>query len=163
MVEISHDNNVYLLVLSPNKSMEWETNKKILIAMFAVSMVIGLSFAYIGAWLILPFAGLEISLVGFGMYYVCWKLNFKQTIQIHNESLRIQKGVYFPKQEWHWQKASTQVLRRDSQYRMSAPDLYLKHLNERVEMGEFLNRKEKLVLRQELANLGLPIIPLAAK
>lgn len=158
MVEISHDNNGHLLVLSPNKSMDWETNKKILLAMFVVAMVIGLSFAYIGAWLILPFAGLEITLVGIGMYYVCWKLNFKQTIRIQHESLRVQKGVYFPKQEWHWQKQHTSLLRRDSHYRMSAPDLYLKHLNEQIEIGEFLNRKEKLQLRQELVKLGLPMI-----
>ena len=40
---------------------------------------------------------------------------------------------------------------------MSAPALFLKHLNERVEIGDFLNRKDKKVLRQHLLNIGMPM------
>jgi len=167
MVEIqsNHSGNQseHLIVLSPNKSMSWETNKKILLVMFIVSMIIGISFATIGAWMVLPFAGLEIMLVGLGMYYVCWKLNFKQTIQIQAESFTLQKGVYFPKQEWQWQTSQTNLLKQPSRYRMSAPTLYLKHVNQKVEIGEFLNLSEKKELREHLINLGIPVTTLTAE
>jgi Integral membrane protein len=152
-----------LIVLSPNKSMTWETNKKILIAMFAVSMMIGISFASIGAWMVLPFAGLEITLVGIGMYYVCWKLNFKQTITVEAESFTLQKGVYFPKQEWQWQASQTYLLKQPSRYRMSPPTLFLKHLNQKIEIGEFLNRTDKKELQEWLRNIGIGVTTLAAK
>ena len=152
-----------LIVLSPNKSMSWETNKKILIAMFAVAMIIGVSFASIGAWMILPFAGIEVTVVGIGMYYVCWKLNFKQTITLEAESFTVQKGVYFPKQEWQWQASQTYLLKQPSRYRMSPPTLYLKHLNQKIEIGEFLNRTDKKELQEWLRDMGISVTILAAK
>lgn len=167
MVEIqstqSNNLNEYLIVLSPNKSMTWETNKKILFGMFVVSMIIGISFASIGAWMILPFAGLETMMVGIGMYYVCWKLNFKETIQIEAESFILQKGVYVPKKIWQWQTSQISLLKQPSRYRMSAPTLFLKHLNQKIEIGEFLNREEKKELREHLIDIGIPVITLAVE
>ena len=167
MVEIqssqSKESKRHLIVLSPNKSMTWETNKKILMAMFVVSMIIGIGFASIGAWMVLPFAGLEITLVGIGMYYVCWKLNFKQTITVEAESFTVQKGVYFPKQEWQWQASQTQLLKQPSRYRMSPPTLFLKHLNQKIEIGEFLNRADKKELQAWLTNVGINMTTLAIK
>ena len=156
MIEIHDDEHRKLMVLQPNRSMSWQTNKKILLAMFIVNMVIGLSFAFIGAWMILPFAGLEILLVGIGMYYVCWKLNFKELIEVEAESFRLQKGVYYPKQTWEWQASNTRLLKQPSKYRMTAPKLFLKHLNETVEIGDFLNREEKKRLLNSLLDWGIP-------
>jgi len=78
-----------------------------------------------GAWMVLPFAGLEIFLVGLGMYYVSWKLSFREVLIFENESLILQKGVYFPKQEWRWHKNQASILVRPSNYRMSAPHMWL--------------------------------------
>lgn len=163
MVEIHTEGDHKLLVLTPNKSMTWETNKKILWVMFAVNLLIGISFAAIGAWLILPFAGIEVLLVGAGMYYVCWKLNFQETISLDGDQLKLQKGVYYPKRSWHWQKQQTVLYKKPSVYRMSAPTLTLKHNNEEVEIGEFLNRQEKILLRESLADWAIPVVNLPKK
>lgn len=157
MVELQSDQNSHLLILTPNSSMSWETNKKILIAVFCVNMSIASVWAYMGAWLVLPFAGLEVLLVGVGMYYVCWKLNFKHVIRIEAESLTLQKGVYFPKQEWQWQTSQTSLLKQPSNHRMSAPKLFLKHLNQSIEIGDFLNRSDKVTVREHLRDLGVPV------
>lgn len=146
-----------LLILRPDRSMSWQTNKKILLAMFAINMAIGIGFAMAGAWLILPFAGLEIVLVGIGMYYVSWKLNFQETITIDAESFRLQKGVYYPKQSWQWQTSNIELLTRAGHYRMSPPSLILRHLNDAVEIGTFLNRADKKRLRQTLKEWGIRI------
>ena len=157
MIESHSSEGKKLVVLTPNRSMNWETNKKILLAMLAVNLLIGVGFAFIGAWLILPFAGLEILLVGCGMYYVAWKLNFQETIALQAQNLRIQKGVYYPKQVWDWQASSVQLLLQPSNYRLSAPALFLQHLNEKVEIGNFLNREEKIQLREILLEWGVPM------
>jgi len=163
MVELHSDNSAHLVVLSPNKSMTWETNKKILLVMFFVSMIIGLAFTYVGAWMVLPFAGLEILLVGAGMYYVCWTLNFKQTISIQAESFVVQKGVYYPKHEWRWQTSQTRLIKQASNYRLGTPNLFLKNLNQTIEIGEFLNRADKKTLLESLLNLGIPMTVIPAK
>ena len=98
MVEVQTNNTEERLILSPNRSMSWQTNKRILLAMFLVNMLIALGWTAMGAWMVLPFAGLEILLVGIGMYYVSWKLSFKEILILEADSLIIQKGVYYPKQ-----------------------------------------------------------------
>lgn len=155
MIEVHQKNNETQLILSPNRSMSWESNKRILWVLFFVNMTIAAAWSVMGAWMVLPFAGLEVLCVGIGMYYVSWKLSFKQIIVINADSLVLQTGVYFPKQEWRWQLSNTLLLRKPNKYRMSAPDLFLKHLNDKVEVGEFLNRKEKKDLRQHLNNVGI--------
>ena len=148
------------LLMTPNKSMTWETNRWILLALFVVNMSIGIGFALMGGWLILPFAGLEVALVSLATYYVCWKLNFKHIVIIEAESLTLQKGVYFPKQQWQWQKSQTQLLKRPSRYRMSAPTLILKHLNERVEIADFINREEKKAVLAWFQDVNIPVVTL---
>lgn len=155
MIHIDLNDVSSRLILEPNRSMSWQTNKKILLVMFLVNLMIGVSFALVGAWLILPFAGLEILLVGLGMYYVCWKLNFKEAITVESESFILQKGVYYPKQTWHWQRSDITMIKQPSRYRMSAPKLFLKHLNNSIEVGEFLNRKDKKLLHDALIKLGV--------
>ncbi|MFQ3245073.1 MAG: putative membrane protein [Arenicella sp.] len=155
MVELETQNEIQRLVITANRSMSWQTNKRILVFMFCVNMLIALSWAAMGAWMVLPFAGLEIALVGFGMYYVSWKLSFKEIIIFEGDSLTLQKGIYFPKQQWDWQRRDTLLIKRPSKYRMSAPTLFLKHLNQSIEIGAALNRVEKKQLREHLIGLGL--------
>lgn len=135
--------------------MSWQNNKRILLALFIVNLSIGITWSIMGAWMILPFAGLEVLCVAIGMYYVSWKLSFKQIISVNADSIIVQTGVYFPKQEWQWRLSNTQLLKKPSNYRMSAPDLFLKHLNDKIEIGEFLNRQEKKDLRKHLSNFGI--------
>ena len=158
MLELLKPERGTAIVLMPNSSMTWKTNRLILLGMFVVNMTIGIGFALMGGWLILPFAGLEILLVGFGMYYVCLKLNFKQMITIEAESFTLQKGVYFPKEEWQWQTSSIELLKQPSRYRMSAPNLYLKHMSQTVEIGDFLNREEKKELVEWFTEQRIPVV-----
>ena len=74
MIEFDTQDEIQRLVITANRSMSWHQNKQILAFMFCVNMAIALSWAAMGAWMVLPFAGLEIALVGLGMYYVSWKL-----------------------------------------------------------------------------------------
>lgn len=157
MLEVHKNDSQETLLITPNRSMSWQTNKKILAGMFCVNMIIALGWTAMGAWMVLPFAGLEILLVGVGMYYVSWKLSFKEMIIFEAESFTLQKGIYFPKQQWHWQRSETTLIRQASKYRMSAPTLYLKHLNEKIKIGEFLNRGEKKLLLEHLTRLGLKV------
>mgnify|MGYP000707237682 CR=1 FL=1 len=134
MIELQNNDSVHQLILSPNRSMSWQNNKRILLALFCVNISIGVAWSFMGAWMVLPFAGLEVLCVGIGMYYVSWKLNFKQIITLEADSLVVQTGVYFPKKEWQWQLSNTYLLKKPSPYRMSAPNLYLKHLNDKINL-----------------------------
>ena len=92
------------------------------------------------------------------MHYVCWKLNFKEIITIEEESFTLQKGVYYPKQTWQWQKSNIGLRSHPSTYRMSAPKLFLCHLNDVIEIGGFLNKTEKKELKEILSREGIQFV-----
>lgn len=143
MIETLTHHDSTQIILSPNRSMSWESNKKILIALFCLNASIAIAWTFMGAWMVLPFAGLEVFCVGLGMYYVSWKLNFKHIITFKEDALVLEKGVYFPKQEWRWLRSHTTLVKVPSRYRMSAPQLLLRCAGDNIEIGDFLNRDDK--------------------
>jgi len=57
------DGNVRILI-RPNRSLPPQEMLPLFIAVSAVLLTIGVGFALLGAWPVLPFAGLEIAVVG---------------------------------------------------------------------------------------------------
>ena len=56
-------------IIRPNSSLSWRGNKIFFFMLFFVSFIIAISFAMVGMWMILPFAGLEMLLLGSALTY----------------------------------------------------------------------------------------------
>ena len=56
-------------IIKPNSSLSWKGNKIFFFMLFFVSFVIAFSFAMAGMWLIVPFTGLEMILLGSALTY----------------------------------------------------------------------------------------------
>ena len=57
-------------IIRPNRSLSWRELLLFFYISLSVSLLIALFFLLIGAWLILPFTGLEMLLLFSGLYYV---------------------------------------------------------------------------------------------
>ena len=68
-------NNTFRLTLKPNRSISWKGNLIFLLLISTPILIIAFGFLYVGAPIILPFAGLEILIVLFASYYVYQKTN----------------------------------------------------------------------------------------
>jgi uncharacterized membrane protein len=136
-----------IVVAEPNRSASWQANKWALVAMCSLSGVIAGAFAFIGAWPILPFAGIEMAALGGALYYVCWKLRYRHVVTFNGEQVRIQKGHYHPRQDWCFERHRTRILITTTQHPWDAPRISLSHRGEDVSLGEFLNKDdaEKLI------------------
>lgn len=53
----------FCLVARRNHSLSWAGRQLVLASLFVVSLAISLAFATLGAWLVLPFSGLELGVV----------------------------------------------------------------------------------------------------
>ena len=135
-----------MIVAEPDRSASWETNRLVLILMCMVSGTIALGFTLLGAWPILPFAGLEMIALGSALYYVCWKLNYRHVITLEPEVLRIQKGHYFPREEWEIARDDAALSIVPEQHPWDAPSITLFSRGEEIPLGEFLNREDALEL-----------------
>lgn len=75
-IESNKETNTHRILLRPNQSTSWRVSL-IFIGFIAITCLsIGIAFAFLGATLILPFAGLEVILVT-----VCVYLVFTQRLQ----------------------------------------------------------------------------------
>jgi uncharacterized membrane protein len=109
VVSVSHDEGRRLIILRPNRSADWHQNRMLWMLLFSHSSLIATGFALAGAWMILPFAGLELLLLGAALWYVNWKCNHQQVITLDGASLAIDKGVLRPRRRWRFVTVETSV------------------------------------------------------
>ena len=157
MVELNDNPQRWQLVLRPNRSADWQFNKYLLMALGGISFVIAAGFALIGAWVIIPFAGLEILALSLALYWGCWKLSFCHCITIEGEQCVIEKGVYYPRQSWRWTLKATSVAIRSPDNTNAVPQCFLQSSDGRVQIGEFLDEQETQAMIRALQQSKLPI------
>ncbi len=142
-----------MIVAKPNQSATWQTNLWVLLGLAIPSLGIAIGFALMGAWPILPFAGLELMALGGALYYVNWKLQYRHVITVSDDQVRIDKGHYAPRQSWKFKRQGTGLTITPEKHPWDGPQLCLHDCNESVRLGEFLNRDDSLeliaLLRQE--------------
>lgn len=82
------------LVTKPNSSLTPECKVLAVAAIGLISLVIALFFALMGAWFVLPFAGLELVAVGYAFYYVhCHSCDYERIV-IVNDQVSIETKSY---------------------------------------------------------------------
>ena len=82
MVQLEKHDNAVTILLTPNRSITWVQAKWIIAFMIAVVMIIAIAWTFVGAWMILPFAGLEAGLFAYLMYKVTRFTYLKQIVNV---------------------------------------------------------------------------------
>ena len=69
------------LVTKPNCSLTAECKILVFAAIGFVSLAIALFFVFMGAWMVLPFAGLELIAIGYAFYYMhCHSADYERIV-----------------------------------------------------------------------------------
>lgn len=143
-----------MIVARPNHSSSWRANLYVLLAIALPSLGAAIAFSLLGAWPILPFAGLELLALGSALYYVNWKLQYRHVITFSEDSVQIEKGHYHPRQCWHFARQRTGLSITPEKHPWDSPVLAVHDSRESVSIGEFLGpddaRELVALLRREL-------------
>ncbi len=139
------DNSNYVISLSPNSSLVGIYRVIFLTSITFVCGGIATIFYFFGAALILPFAGLELTLLFIAFYLSFRWSSKKEKIYISHDIVKIEKGIN--KAEYLWEEFRTftsfQVKRnKDKSIRMS-----FRSKGEDVFVGDFLNEDDKILLK----------------
>ena len=146
MVSVDRRNNSnYIISLSPNSSLVGIYRVIFLASITVVCGGIATIFYFFGAALILPFAGLELTLLFIAFYLSFRWSSKKEKIYISHDIVKIEKGIN--KAEYLWEEFRTftsfQVKRnKDKSIRMS-----FRSKGEDVFVGDFLNEDDKILLK----------------
>ena len=143
-----------VIVVKPNHSATWRQNLWLLAALAVPSLGAGIAFALLGAWPILPLAGLELTALVTALYWVNWKLEYRHVIRLTDESITVDKGYFVPKRSWHFAREESALRVVPEHHHWQGPELSVHDRLSETRIGEFLNREETLellgLLRQEL-------------
>jgi uncharacterized membrane protein len=78
--------------LKPNCSLSWRWVKRLAAGLGCCILAVGTYWVSLGAWLVLPFTGLELLVVGVGFYLSSLVGHSREVIEIDGEDLRVLRG-----------------------------------------------------------------------
>ncbi len=123
--------------------MPWRDVVRFYAGIAIVSMGIAIAFAMQGAWLILPFAGLEMLALGIALYVVARRAASWQEIAIESDEIRVVDHSVKKVKKLSFQRAWVRVLLEEAAITGHPSRLLLGSHGRHVEIGHCLNEEEK--------------------
>jgi uncharacterized membrane protein len=146
MITSSRCGKQLMIIVRPDQSSSWRTNKLMLLALAIPSLGAAILFALAGAWPILPLAGIELGALGTALYWVNRKLQYRQVITVNGDSITIDKGYEAPREHWQFKRDKAGIGVIPESHPWDAPSLSVHDRHECVQLGEFLSRDDTLRL-----------------
>ncbi len=152
-IENNTEDNTYRILLRPNQSTDWKSSIIFISIIAFTCLTIGIGFAFAGAMMILPFAGLEVIFVGICVYLVMKETYKQEVITLTQEKLKIEKGGGRIDQVWEYFRMWSFVSVERPQHPWYPAHIVVTSKGERVPIGDFLNEDEKEELVSNLERI----------
>ncbi len=139
-----------MFVIEPNQPMAWNGLLLAYGCIAAVTLAVGMYFWLQGLLLVLPFAGLELLLLGAALYVTARRGGIKEVITISPDAVLLESGRHRPNRSYNFQRqwAKVVLIRPDADWHPSR--LLIRSHGKEVEVGRFLNEHERCCLAKEL-------------
>ncbi|MEX2473942.1 DUF2244 domain-containing protein [Marinobacter sp.] len=157
MVEHLECDNGVRLLLTPNRSLTWRGNVRFWFALFAVSLMISTGMVLAGAWVIAPFAGLELIALAAGIYYTARACQSQEVFAVSADTFRLEQGRRTRQREWRFPRRYTRVRVELPRHAFTPAKLFLCHRDQDVALGAFLNVEDTQILLRILEGKGVPL------
>ncbi len=138
-------------LIRPNCSLSWKEAKRFYFGMVAVSMSIALLFASRGLWLVLPFAGLEMLVLGGALYCVAQRARRWQLVLVGRDKVEICNLGRSPAPGVILQRAWARVELQSPDHAWYPSRLTIGSHGRFVEIGRCLSDTERSLLAEELS------------
>ena len=139
MEALDHVNKI---ILKPNNSLSPEGTVKVLMALFVIVLLVSIGFSLIGAWLVLPFAGIEIVALAYAFYSVYLHSNDYESITIVGDEVIVEKKNDKDLTMMIFQRYWAQISVRDVMQgsgKVSKRGLFISSHGKEVEFGKYLS------------------------
>lgn len=157
MVKLKRKHDAIILTLQPNRSANWRQNKVIIFIMTVFVMFIAIAWSIFGAWLILPFAGIEVGLLAFLMYRASYSSYQKQIITIGCERVLFEAGVYYPTCRYKFDKSKLSINTTEANTEFEHTQISLQDGQQSIDIGQFLNQSDRIATLAHFKNANIHI------
>lgn len=138
----------YSIVAQPNRSLSREAMFGVVAALALPPFLIACAFSLAGAWLVLPFAGLELLLLAGAFRYIHRCAHDYESITVSDQRLAVEQHHLDRTRQVVFHPYWTQVVLH------SIPggehSLWLRSHGQEVEIGHYMNNEQRLILAYQL-------------
>ena len=137
-------------IIRPNSSLSWRGNKIFFFMLFFVSFILAISFAMVGMWMILPFAGLEMLLLGSALTYCYVKNSQCEIVKIDEKKVSVALINMRSKKVFDCNKYWAQFVLDKPRINGYPHKLLLRSAGREMEIGALLTDDERIKLANML-------------
>lgn len=137
-------------MIRPNQSLSWRQAVQVYIAIALVCLGIGIVFALHGLWTVLPFAGLEILVLGAAFYLCLSRSQIREVVSVNASVVTVEKGRITPEERWECPRAWARISLEQPHFAWYPSRLAIAFQGRRIQLGAFLTEDERLALAAEL-------------
>jgi uncharacterized membrane protein len=137
-------------VIRPNQSLTWREAIQVYTAIASVCLGIGIAYALHGFWTVLPFAGLEILVLGAAFYLCLTRSQIREVVSVNASVVTVEKGRQTPEERWECPRAWARISLQQPHIAWYPSRLAIAFQGRQVELGAFLNEEERRALAAEL-------------
>lgn len=148
-----HGGAIRTLVIAPNGSLTVGQAQWFFIYMCALSIVIASVLTLWGLWLIWPFSGLEMAVLGAGLYLSMRRSCYREVVSVSQDKIEIDAGRGHPERHWEFPRLLTQVQLRPEPARNSPSRLFVIRSGHGCEIGRCLTDEERQAVADRLQRL----------
>ncbi len=91
-VQIGSRSTQTVFTIEPNRNLSWQQSKWLFFFLAGSVVLVSIYFASLGAWLVLPFTGLEILIIGGAIYAQSCCAHRRETIRVAQSQIEISGG-----------------------------------------------------------------------
>lgn len=142
------------IILKPNNSLTTKGGLKVISMLAGIVLLVAFGFTNMGAWLVLPFAGLELIAISYAFYYMHRHSADFESITIANDQVVVEKKDDKKITKTVFQRYWAQVNIRkvvDNTYMNGGSGLFINSHGNEVEFGrKYINDEQRVMLAREL-------------
>jgi uncharacterized membrane protein len=152
MIEADIDDRSHTgrIILKPNASWTWRANLWLLYTLMALSFSIGTAFLLVGAWVILPYSAVEMSVLALCIYYCVRQCNRQEVITVSEHEVQIERGIRRPVERWQYHRTWARFLVKAPAHPWRPTVVTIRSHGKELEIGSFLNDPDKTALISQL-------------
>ena len=141
------------IVVSPNRSLSPRGAVIFFLSVAAVVLTVAGTYAALGFWPILPFAGLELLALAVCLYIVQARGLYREVITIDKDCVTIERGRGRPSEEIVFNRHWARIELTSPEARNHAPMLRVREGDRQCEIGHCLNDSQRRTLYRRLQEL----------
>ncbi len=148
--EIEQTNHQLRFVIEPNLSLSWRGNLIFFLIICTISFGIAGVFTAMGYWVVFPFAGLEMAVLGAALYVCSTKARWCEMVCIGKDTVEVAAGRHQPEKRWTFSRHWARIVLSPPNINGHPSRLLIRSHGREVEVGRCLSDEERERLAKAL-------------